>query len=155
MGTLVGSWQSSTMPSAYRPPFAAKTHSYSSFFFSGENCNFPFYIFWSSMLQGCTTNHLEIPLSARIFRSEIGKRSKMEKWKQAYLYIFWNRPIQTTRLLLVSNQQFADIKMDLEKLFFNHIQCICSLIISRVLSKRRHWFLSLLIDVAGGARLLL
>ena len=102
MGTLVGSWQSSTMPSAYRPPFAAKTHSYSSFFFSGENCNFPFYIFWSSMLQGCTTNHLEIPLSARIFRSEIGKYSKMEKWKQAYFYLFWNR-IQTTRLRRYQN----------------------------------------------------
>ena len=102
MRTLVGSWQSSTRPSAYRPPFAAKTHSYSSFFFSGENCNFPFYIFWSSMLQGCTTNHLEIPLSARIFRSEIGKYSRMEKWKQAYFHLFWNR-IQTTRLRRYQN----------------------------------------------------
>ena len=50
---------------------------------------------------------------------------------------------------------FADIKMDLQKLIFNYFQCICSLIISRVLSQRRHCFLSLLIDVAGGARLML
>ena len=52
------------------------------------------------------------------------------------------------------SSQFADLKMDLQKLIFNNFQCICSLIISRLLSQRRHCLLSLLIDVAGGARLI-
>ena len=94
-----------------------------------------------------------------LFRPEFSdlKLENTAKWKNEnkfYLHIL-EQAVTNQPSSFVSNQQFAILKMDLQKLIFNHFQCICSRIISRVLSQRRHCFLSLLIDVAGGARLML
>ena len=73
------------MPSAYRPPFAAKTHSYSSFFFCGENCNFPFIYSGAVCCRDAQQTTLKF-----LFRPEFSdlKLENTAKWKNENKLIF-------------------------------------------------------------------